>query len=148
MFKVTASVDNYIYSMAQMGGVDLGSSVYSFQFYVQGDGRREQHNEPHVHIMLHGNVRGVLMSLNPPFEPIRKNNEVTVPETVLKKARSELSENLGYWHFVWGLYTHQEDYVHEYEGNNRLIKYFCTKHDTENPTRPYGARYLKDHGIT
>jgi len=59
MFEITTSVDNFIFSMAQMGGVDLGSSVYSFQTYGQGDDKREKHNKPHIHVVLYGKYKGV-----------------------------------------------------------------------------------------
>ena len=125
-------------SMAQMGGVDLGSSRYSFQMFFQTDDRREKHNLPHIHIMVHGDVGGVTLSLEPPFEILAKNSGEAVPIKVVKAAREYMRDNLGYLHFVWDMYTGQKDYLSEYVGDTLRQNTYRLRHNRENPTRAFG----------
>ena len=39
-----------IFSMARIKGFSFSSRSYSFVYSPQGDGQREKHNQPHVHV--------------------------------------------------------------------------------------------------
>ena len=130
-----------IYSMAQMGGADIGSSSYGFSMFWQDDRKQSSHHLPHVHLTYNGeNVASI--SLDFPFDRLAPKDVVRIREHLpyVKRAKQCVAEDVGYWHFVWDLYSKQFDYKVGYSGDIEKQKRYIQKHDIENPSRAFGDK--------
>ena len=98
-----------IFSMARIKGFSFSSNAYSFVYSPQGDGRREQHNQPHVHV-YYKKTKLASISLLYPFDLISPKDINLIRaehRSFIREAVGMIKDDTEYFQFLWDYYSRQ-----------------------------------------
>ena len=126
-------------SMAQLTEFDLGNGAYSI--YIHCQGFLDYPKIPHVHLYYRSNCIAQI-SIDGRFEVITPGMDRLQAHLVyVEKVKKIIEDNLGYFHYLWDVYSCRTDYESEWKDDNVKSEAFKLRHDNNPPKRTYGKKW-------